>query len=451
DRGSRPYPAYRDSRIEWLGRVPEHWGVQRLKYLAAVRPSNVDKQAVEGQAEVRLCNYVDVYKNERITDDLDFMPATATDEQIRAFQLRADDVLITKDSESRTDIAVPAHVTAEMPGVVCGYHLAVLRPRRERLRGDYLFWLLSSRRINHQFAVAANGITRFGLSTDAITGAWLPCPDVAVQQAIAAFLDRETARIDALVEKKQRLIELLREKRQAVITRAVTRGLEPDAPMKDSGIEWLGAVPAPWRILELRCLSRPGTLITYGIVQAGPHVDGGIPYIRTSDMAGESLARDGYLRTSPEIADHYARSCVAEGDLVIAIRATVGKVLPVPAWLTGANLTQGTAKFSPGPQIRARFALYAFTATTTQQRLEALAKGATFREITLDMLRRLAVALPPLSEQASIGDHLDSVTMRIDALISKLERSIALLSEHRQALITAAVTGQIHVRDEVPA
>jgi type I restriction enzyme S subunit len=266
------------------------------------------------------------------------------------------------------------------------------------------------------------------------------------QRSIAAFLDRETARIDALVAKKGRLVELLQEKRVAFITHVVTKGLHPNVPMKDSGVEWLGEVPAHWAIQQLRRVVRAGTTITYGIVQAGPDIEGGIPYIRTSDMSGDELPRGGYLRTAPEIDRAYRRSKVATGDLVVGIRAGVGKVLPVPEFLDGANLTQGTAKVSPGDSIHATFLLRALQAWHSQQRLQALSKGTTFKEITLDMLRRFEVALAPLPEQRAIANHLDRETARLDALVAKVREAIALLKEYRTALISAAVTGRIDVR-----
>jgi type I restriction enzyme S subunit len=126
----KPYPAYRDSGVEWLGEIPASWAIGRLKVVACVQLSNVDKKSVEGQTTVRLCNYTDVYYHAHLTLDLDFMVATATQDQVRRFSLRQGDVLITKDSESWTDIAVPAVVTRDLPGVLCGYHLAHIRPHQ---------------------------------------------------------------------------------------------------------------------------------------------------------------------------------------------------------------------------------------------------------------------------------------------------------------------------------
>lgn len=239
------------------------------------------------------------------------------------------------------------------------------------------------------------------ISYDQFAAISLPVPRATEQVLIAESLDRETGKIDALVEEQRRLIELLKEKRQAVISHVVTKGLNLNAPMKDSGVESFGQMPAHWTIKRLVDLARPGTRVTYGIVQAGPDLEDGIPYIRTSDMSGEALPENGYLRTSIEIDRAYFRSKVSTGDLIIAIRASVGKSLLVPAFLDGANLTQGTAKFSPGEKCDVNYVRY-FLNTVAKTDFERVAKGATFKEITLDMLRRTAVCCPPLIEQREL-------------------------------------------------
>jgi type I restriction enzyme S subunit len=198
----KAYPEYKISGIEWLGEIPADWEAKRLKSIASISLSNVDKKAEEGQEPVLLCNYVDVYKNEYITPDMGFMSATATSEQIRRFALRAGDVLITKDSESWDDIAVPACIVEDMPNVLCGYHLALLRPSGSDFDGRYVARSISAIGLRDQFWVAANGITRYGLTGDSISIALLPVPELDEQRAIADFLDRETAKIGALVEKK---------------------------------------------------------------------------------------------------------------------------------------------------------------------------------------------------------------------------------------------------------
>src|ERR1043166_3504070 len=303
----KPYTAYKDTGIGWLPRIPTHWEVKRLKAIASVQLSNVDKKSVEGQEEVGLCNYTDVYYNERITSDLQFMAATATPEQIRRLSLRAGDVLITKDSESWTDIAVPAVVAEDLPGVLCGYHLAHLRPRRGCV-GAFLSRVFSAVGPRDQFQVAANGITRFGLGGDAIRGGRFAMPPEDEQHAIAAFLDRETSRIDALVLRKKRLIELLQEKRTALITCLVTKGLDPTVQMKDSGIEWMGRIPAHWEVKRLWDLTPPRRRIMYGIVLPGPNVDDGVPIVKGGDILPGRLRLDQLNRTTREIEAGYVRS-----------------------------------------------------------------------------------------------------------------------------------------------
>lgn len=217
----KPYPAYKDSGVEWLGEIPAGWELRRLKTVATVQLSNVDKRSVEGQESVRLCNYTDVYYHERISADLDFMVATATPEQVRRLALRKGDVLITKDSESWTDIAVPAVVAEDLPGVLCGYHLAHIKPEHA-CHGPFLARAFSANGPRDQFQVAANGITRYGLGGDAIATGVFAMPPEPEQRAIAAFLDRETARIDALISKVRDAIDRLKELRTALISAAVT-------------------------------------------------------------------------------------------------------------------------------------------------------------------------------------------------------------------------------------
>jgi type I restriction enzyme S subunit len=200
----------------------------------------------------------------------------------------------------------------------------------------------------------------------------------------------------------------------------------------------------------MRYVSRPGTSITYGIVQAGPHIEDGIPYIKTSDMSGPALPLEGYSKTTVEIDASYSRSKVAAGDLVIAIRASVGKCLPVPAQLDGANLTQGTAKIAPGDLVDAGFLMAFINAQPVQTYLNSVSKGATFKEITIDTLRKTPVLLPPLAEQRTIGSHVRALTEQFQELIDGAEAAEALLLERRSALISAAVTGKIDVRILAP-
>lgn len=227
---SRPYPKYRPSGLEWVPEIPEHWQTRKLKHIATVTFSNVDKKPDDDEVPVRLCNYTDVYYNDYITPDLELMEATATSDEIRKFKLAPGDVLITKDSEEWSDIAVPAYVSVELNGVLCGYHLALIRPWPHVIHGDYLFRAFTARGINDQFRVEATGITRYGLGKYPLDNALFTLPPIEEQRAIAAFLDRKTKMIYRLVEKLEHLggkvsetkASLLREYKIALVTAAVT-------------------------------------------------------------------------------------------------------------------------------------------------------------------------------------------------------------------------------------
>ena len=220
-RGLDPNVPMKDSGVEWLGEIPAHWEVKRLKTFANVQLSNVDKKSEEGQSEVFLCNYVDVYYNEWIRRRVDFMSATAREDQIRRFSLRKGDVLITKDSESWTDIAVPAVVAQDLPDVLCGYHLAHIRPD-SNCYGAFLSRALAAIGPRDQYQSSANGITRFGLTGDSIRASVLALPPLPEQRAIADFLDMETAKLDNLVARVREAVGLLKERRSALVSAAVT-------------------------------------------------------------------------------------------------------------------------------------------------------------------------------------------------------------------------------------
>lgn len=206
-----------------LGDIPEHWEVRRLKFLAEVNFSTVDKHSHKEEKPVRLCNYVDVYKHEYITNDFDFMLATATDAEIKRFTVEKGDVIITKDSETAADIAIPALVIADLENVVCAYHLAHIKPNRELVESEFLFRLFQSKKINSHFEVAAKGVTRHGLSYDDINSVFLPYPPTLTeQQEIIKHIKTETRTLDIAISKAEREIELIKEYREAMIAEAVT-------------------------------------------------------------------------------------------------------------------------------------------------------------------------------------------------------------------------------------
>ena len=206
--------------------MPAHWEVRRIRTIAEMRVSNVDKHTKEGEQPVRLCNYVDVYKNDYINKRMKFMHATATYNEIERFMLEIDDVLITKDSEAWDDIGVPALVTEVAEDLISGYHLAILKPFQDKLKGGYLLRALQSKGLAYQFHVEAKGVTRYGLSHSGIKSAWMPLPPLPEQTAIVEYLEKTTANIDSTISRANHEIKLLNEYQTRLIADVVTGKLD---------------------------------------------------------------------------------------------------------------------------------------------------------------------------------------------------------------------------------
>jgi type I restriction enzyme S subunit len=448
------YPAYKPSGVEWLGEVPEHWEVVRLKQLCNVSPSNVDKKSVEGEASIHLCNYTDVYYNDYVTHEIAFMAATATEEQIEKFGLKAGDTIITKDSETADDIAIAAFVPKDLPGVVCGYHLSIVRPKTAVI-GSFVKRLFDSVYTKSLMAVRANGLTRVGLSQYAIDNVELPLPPKEDQTHIVAFLDRETAKIDALIAEQQRLIELLQEKRQAVISHAVTKGLNPHAPMKDSGVEWLGEVPEHWSIQRIKhlcvsieqgwspqCENEPSDGDSPGVLKVGC-VNGGI--FRPSE--NKKLPPD--LNPIPQYS-------VRSGDLLVSRANTkelVGSAAVVSEEFPWLYICDKIYRITVSPDKTAANYLALYLASNeVRGQIELGASGASqsMQNISQSVLMDLPIPVPQLKEQECIRNAIAIQCRQIDELTAKAREAIGLFQERRSALISAAVTGQIDVRGLVP-
>lgn len=449
-----PYPKTKPSGVEWLGEVPEHWEVKRLKTSANCWVSNVDKVPAEDELPVRLCNYTDVYYHDHITPDMELMETTATANELRRFGLCEGDVVITKDSESWSDIAVPALVKKSAPDLVCGYHLAIIRSRPQALFGDYLLRAFQSCAVNQQFQVAASGVTRYGLPKASIGNAWIPLPEVAEQQSIAAYLDRETGRIDLLVSKKRELIERLKEKRTALISRTVTRGLPPAAakaaglpenpPMKDSGIEWVGDIPKHWEALTVRRRAkRIQTGGTPPTAEERYYEDGTVPWFGPGSFDDKIVvSKPIKLLNASAVKEGAARMFAAGATMVVTIGATLGKVSSLTE--AGSCNQQITVIEFDHRSIHPRFATYQLK--RLEPALRAIAPSATLPILDQGEIADIAFGVPPLPEQLAIAAYLDLETAKLDALVGKVAAAVERLQEYRSALITAAVTGKIDVR-----
>lgn len=418
------------------------WKERKLKFLAKVRTSNVDKHIADSEIPVSLCNYTDVYYNEHITSDLPFMQGTATENEIQRFGLKKGQVLLTKDSESWDDIAIPACVAETMPNVVCGYHLAIVDPCDSELNGRFLGWLAQSPALNDQFKLAAKGVTRFGLSQYALKNAVVKIPPLPYQQKIANFLDRKTAEIDTLIAKKRRLLDLLAEKRTALITRAVTKGLNPDAPMKDSGIEWLGEIPAHWAVQPVfsRYSVQLGKMLDERRI-TGKHL---VRYLRNVDVQWDRINYEDLPQMDVAPAE-YDRYLVREGDLLVCEGGEIGRCAIVEKLEQETAYQKALHRMRPISSVE--YPRYMFYTLFCASKNGVLSVGgvSTIHHLTAEQLRRLRFTTPPSLEQKKIANFLDKEVANLDSVVERIESVIARLEEYRSTLITNAVTGQIKV------
>ena len=219
-KGLDPNVVMKPSGVEWIGEIPKHWEIKKLKYIAKILPSNVDKHIYPDEIQIRLCNYTDVYYNDYITVDTVLKKGSCKQSEFEKFALRKKDIIITKDSETPDDIGVPTYVKDDLDRVVCGYHLTMIRPLV--CRGEFIFRFIQADRTRRYFEVNSNGITRYGLGKASIENLLLPIPPETEQCQIANFLNQKTEQIDELIVVERRKIELLKEYRQSLISEAVT-------------------------------------------------------------------------------------------------------------------------------------------------------------------------------------------------------------------------------------
>lgn len=445
-----PYSRYKSSGVEWLGDVPEHWEKYRIKHTTYVKGRigwqglRFDEFIDEGPYLVTGTDFVDGRINwntcyhitpERFQEDLHI-------------QLREDDLLITKDGT----IGKVA-IVKEMPGPTSlNSGVFVTRPTRSVYSTGYMYWLLNSNVFSAFIDSQKSGVTIAHLYQNVFVEFCYPTPPLTEQQAIASFLDRETGRVNRLMAKKRKLIELLQEKRNAVISSAVTRGLpsavaraaglKENPPLKHSGIEWLGEIPEHWEAAQLR---RKAQILDCKH-RTVPFVDEGIPLASIREVHGFEVDLTNANQTSE---DEYLALIEGDrrprvGDIVYSRNATVGD----------AALVTTSERFCMGqdvcliraPKHHPKYLLYLFRSFPLMEQVESLMIGSTFRRINVGQIHAFWICIPPLAEQVAIAAFLDKEMARIERLLQRVSEAIERLQEYRTALITAAVTGKIDVR-----
>jgi len=428
------YPKYKPSGVEWLGDVPEHWEVRKIRWLFEIK--------------------------KRIAGDLGFDVFSITQQGIRVKDLESNDGQISMDYSKYQLVEVGDFAMNHMDLLTGGVDIAAARGvtspdyrvvtiRDQSTSHDrfflYLFQMCYRNKIFYGFGQGSSQLGRWRLPTEQFIDFVFPLPSLAEQTAIAEFIDRETAKIDVLVAEQQRLMELLKEKRQAVISHAVTKGLNPRVPMKPSGIEWLGDVPAHWAVRRVKSVS---TFITSGprgwserVGEVGPI------FVQSGDL-NDSLQVEFSTakRVQVEQDAEAVRTRLCDGDIVVCITgAKTGNVAVCAAVPEPAYVNQHLCLIRPSREILSVFLGVGLKSRVGQTYFE-LSQYGLKQGLSLDDVKEAPVLLPPMAEQKEIAEFVGIESAKFDALTAEAQRAIDLLQERRTALISAAVTGQIDVR-----
>jgi type I restriction enzyme S subunit len=438
------YQSYKPSGVEWVGEIPEDWVIGKLKHNSQLNISSVDKHIYEDEISVKVCNYTDVYYNEFISKSLKLRVGSCTPEEYIKNLLKKGDVIITKDSESSNDIGVPSIVVDDIDNVVCGYHLSIIKSNSEKLIGGYLFRQLQTKRVRRYFEVHSNGITRFGLGKSSVLDLPLILPPLQEQLQIVQFLDEKTELIDKLISTKERKITLLKEQRTSLINQVVTKGLNPNVKMKDSGVEWIGEIPEDWMMVSIKHLV--STKITDGPHETPDWVDDGVPFLSVESVQDNKLdfnKKRGYI--TEELHEIYSKKCKPKRDDIFIVKSgsTTGKSTIVETdkefniWSPLCIIRSNKDKILP------RFFFNSIQSFYFRRFIELGWSFGTQPNIGMGVIENIKIVLPPLHEQQPIIDFLNKKTVDLDNLVDLEQKKIDLLKEYRQSLISEVVTGKV--------
>jgi type I restriction enzyme, S subunit len=423
----RAYPRYKESGIEWLGEIPGHWDAKRLKYCVQFINEKVDGRDTD-LPYIGL-EHIESWTGKRI------LTAEPANSEGQSNHIRKGDVLFGKLRPYLAKV-----LCASEEGI-CSGELLVLKPKCAVQ--NYLFYYMLSKDFISVVDSSTYGAKMPRASWEFIGNLPTLVPSQDEQRAIAAFLDRETARIDALIEKKRRQIELLQEKRAALISHAVTKGLDPNIKMKPSGVEWLGEIPEHWEIWKVnhgfKCIGSGTTPRSDDF----SFYEGDVPWVTTSELRESIIYDTNSKLTNLALKNFSSLKLYPVGTVLIAMYgATIGRlgILGVPA-----TVNQACCAFSDPIIFDIQFFFYWLM--NRRPILISRSVGGGQPNLSQEDLKPLRVPTPPIGEQRAIAAFLENETVKIDGTITKIEESLDKLKEYRTALISAAVTGQIDVRE----
>ncbi len=424
------YCKYKESGVEWLGEIPAHWRTKRIKFVAPTRTGKLNTKPHDA-VYVGL-EHVEPWTGRLLQEN----QPEKIDSVVSPFA--AGDVLLGKLRPYLAKAARP-----DFDGV-CTSEILALRPTPGYLQSYLMYCLLNVSHV-HWLHSLTYGARMPRVSTDHVSTNSLPVPPQGEQRAIVSFLDDEATKLNALVERKERLIELLQEKRTALITRAVTRGLDPNVRVKDSGVEWLGEIPAHWEVKRLKHVT-PETTVGIVVTPSKYYVDDGVPCLRALNVSRGAVDTANLVFISEDANELHRKSKIFAGDVVVVRTGQAGTATVVPESLDGANCID-LLIVRRSELVLPKFVYYYLNSQAAISQAAEQSVGAIQVHYNTSTLARLVVPEIPLEEQSRIVTQLDQATQEIDCLVAKIREAVDHLQELRTALISAAVTGKIDVRE----
>lgn len=429
----KAYPEYKNSGLNWLGIVPAHWEIKRLGQFFEERREKVSDKDY-APLSVTMQGIVPQLGNAAKTEDGDN----------RKLVIKNDFVINSRSDRKGSSGVSPYDGSVSLISIV-------LTPKK--IHPSFVNHLLRSYPFQEEFYRYGKGIVADLWSTNSSEMKNILIPDIPEfeQLKIANFLDHETAKIDALIDKQQQLIKLLKEKRQAVISHAVTKGLNTDVPMRNSGVEWIGEVPECWIIskfnYEIDFLEGPG-ILAYDFFEEG------VPLLRIQDVKEEFVTDNFKTFLSPtKVKNKWDHFRVKLGDLIISCSASTGLVSEVDSRSVGAVPYTGLIRLRPkSNKITKDYIFFIVQSDMFFEQINNLQTGSTMQHFGPYHLQQMYITLPSLDEQKKVVQHIKRVVADIDRLIEKARQAVELMHERQTALISAAVTGKIDVRNwQAPA
>ncbi|WP_253644702.1 restriction endonuclease subunit S [Vibrio sp. Y42_MX_L11] len=443
----KAYSEYKDSGVKFAPKIPSHWTVSKVNYISTFgRGLSITKANLEDEG-IPCVSYGEVHSKYGFEVDPNKHSLKCVNP---AYLETSAFALLSKGDFVFADTSEDIEGSGNFTQLVCdetllaGYHTIVVRPDISNYY-RFIAYLFDSNEFRTQIRDAVKGVKVFSITQAILKNANVWLPEYEEQQKIANFLDHETAKIDTLITKQEKLIELLKEKRQAVISHAVTKGLNPDAPMKDSGVEWLGEVPEHWAVGRYKFNTKR---IIVGIAEAATHAysDSGVPLIRSTNIKDNCELSGEFLYLKEEFADSNCSKSLHTNDVVTVRTGYPGVSAVVPSCLDRSQCFTNLVA-TPNDNNRSYFLANFLNSHLGKAYFKLQGWGSAQQNISVPILQNTPFVTPPIEEQDEICAYVLSQRKKFEQLISDVEKSKKLLIERKTALISAAVTGKIDVRD----